>query len=301
MYNCPSPNQYQTCKNGVCCAQETNYCVSRCENPCTGNDKNIHCWESYSIFESGGSELTGYPKCQTTSASCGTCIPLTDTCGGNAFNCPGITTGDPDSVSHIDNCNNVYCGSPCITPTPGGPSCIPDCSCAANICLGGGSCSDGCNGTCLGFKACSGTLTARAVAISSSDTSCNAVTASTNYLTGTDISFSPAVNPVSQTQAGNVLTWSGVTTNGATVYTVSGTPPSLYTLANACVSQNGGPWSQYRNHIWRYTFACDQIHAPAIIKNVPSLHLPSPRRAWPGFQCVLRRPLLLSPRRVALY
>ncbi len=213
---CPSPNQTYKCQgytggNGQCCAAPNNYCITQCDGLCdeSAGYKHILCYSSFAAFSANDDPLPAYAPpntvCVISSLPCNVCSPLTDTCGGNAFNCPAIT-GDPDSVSHIDNCNNVYCGPPCIVPTGAPASCTPDCGCASSICFGGGSCSDGCGGTCFGTKACSGTLTARAVSVSSSDTSCNAVTASTNYLTGTDLSFTPGVNPASQTQAGSILT-----------------------------------------------------------------------------------------------
>ena len=87
-----------------------------------------------------------------------------------------------------------------------------------------------------------GALSAKAVTVSGSDTSCNTIVASTNYLLDTIVSFSPAVNPSSQTQAGAVLSWPSVRTN---VYSISSTPPGQYALANSCVSQNGGAYTQY--------------------------------------------------------
>jgi hypothetical protein len=73
---------------------------------------------------------------------------------------------------------------------------------------------------------------------------CLDVPASANYLTGTTISFNPAVSPVSQTQGLGILTWNNVSTTGFTVYTVSATPSESRAPGVICVSQNGGAWIQ---------------------------------------------------------
>jgi hypothetical protein len=71
---------------------------------------------------------------------------------------------------------------------------------------------------------------------------CLAVPASTNYLTGTTISFLPSVSPTSQTQASSILTWTNVS---PTIYTAFAQPPNPKTTGVFCLSNNGGPWSQY--------------------------------------------------------
>lgn len=166
---------------------------------------------------SAGCTWTGSITTCTTQAD-GTCAGGTQTliygCWGPG-NTPTIAPGEP-TPTPIVLCPNGQCdiAETCL-------SCPADC----------GSCPVG-------------TLTARAVQVSASDTSCNAVTASTNYLLGTTISFNPAVVPSSQTQGSGILTWANVYTSGSTLYTVSATPPDPHTLGNICVSQNGAGWTQ---------------------------------------------------------
>ncbi|KKR79095.1 MAG: hypothetical protein UU25_C0022G0001, partial [Microgenomates group bacterium GW2011_GWB1_40_9] len=99
-------------------------------------------------------------------------------------------------------------------------------------------------GRCVGNKNCVGTLTAQSFAVTSADTSCSAVTSSTNSLSGTTFSFSPAVSPISQTQGIGAVTWTNVTTDGTTVYGLSAIPAGAYAQANVCVSENSGAWTQ---------------------------------------------------------
>lgn len=233
------------------------YCYNDCNDTTecpSENDYAVYCWQNYTTYLNWKNyiglppnpfpPLSEYdPACiPNVNGGC-ECITISETCGGGLTNCATLYPDHPDWVSHKDNCSNLDCGPPCDTAPPG---CTANCACAANICFGGGSCSDGCGGTCNGIKLCSGTLTAKAVQVTSIDTSCNALRDSTNFLTGTTLSFSPAVNPASQTQAGALLTWTNVSTNGLdTIYTISGSPPPKRAWANTCVSVDGGAYNQY--------------------------------------------------------
>jgi len=84
-------------------------------------------------------------------------------------------------------------------------------------------------------------LTARAVEVTDATNNCLDVPASTNYLTGTTISFTPAVVPASQTQDAGILTWTDVVPD---VYTVSANPPESRAPGVICVSKDGGAWIQ---------------------------------------------------------
>ena len=131
-----------------------------------------------------------------------------------------------------------FCGSTTPTPTSGGPTPTP-----IVLCPNGGcdieetcwSCPADC-GTCP-----ASTLTARAVEVTDATNNCLDVPASTNYLTGTTISFTPAVVPASQTQDAGILTWTDVVPD---VYTVSANPPESRAPGVICVSKDGGAWIQ---------------------------------------------------------
>jgi hypothetical protein len=161
-YPCPDPTTKCDIEIGKCCADSSlQYCTtygpnSRCD-PCPDepNKYYLYCYHNYGLW----SDLLTRPLttsyidygCVNTS-TCG-CTSLTDTCGGGLTNCATLYPDHPDWVSHIDNCNNVDCGPPCGTPG----FCTPNCACAASICFGGGTCSNGCGGTCYGTKMCTGT------------------------------------------------------------------------------------------------------------------------------------------------
>ena len=163
-----------------------------------------------------------------------------DTSNPNTFTCwgpggptptdgPTPTPGGPEPTS----------GGP--TPTPVGPEPTPIILCPnggcdiEETCL---TCPDDC-GSCP-----AATLTARAVEVTDATNNCLDVPASTNYLTGTVISFTPAVSPASQTQGAGILTWNNVTTDGTTVYTVQASPPESRAPGVICVSKDGGGWIQ---------------------------------------------------------
>jgi hypothetical protein len=80
--------------------------------------------------------------------------------------------------------------------------------------------------------------------MTSGNTSCAALAASTDYLPGTVFSFSPAVVPPSQTQVDAAVAWTNVYTNGSTNYSINAIPAGQFALGNVCVSRNGGAWTQ---------------------------------------------------------
>ncbi len=214
------------------------YSDSKCNNKITSIPPNpppfYQKFNCYTAPPPDGTLIPPANICGYTGTLCEVgCSGISETCGGNAVCTPPL-------VSHVDNCNRVSCKPPCV---PSAPGCTPDCSNAPNVCFGV-SFSDGCSGTCEGIKACSGTLTARAATVTAATANCASIPASTNYLTGTTISFVPAVSPVSQTQAGGILSWPTVTTDGTSVYTVQSEPPPQYALGTVCVSENGAAWTQ---------------------------------------------------------
>ncbi|MFH0749770.1 MAG: hypothetical protein V1917_02525 [Candidatus Gottesmanbacteria bacterium] len=241
---------------GQCCANnDIPYCRTDC-TPCANpvNTYEVKCWQNLDtyLFWKGDSNNPDYAPISSvcvqetqcaacTNPPCEFCTDITETCGGDAF----CTTPE---VSHIDNCNHVFCGPTCVPTSPTDPTptpCVPSCSCATE-CIGSGNyCTGDCGATCPGTKACSGTLSAKAV-LAGADTSCNTLGASANALINTSFSFSPAVSPASKIQTGSTpVSWTGVTTTGTTNYAVNAIPPGQYIQANVCVSTNGGTtWTQ---------------------------------------------------------
>lgn len=249
---------------------ETGYCIDQtCGDPppgCTSGNTLDWCWPSYNAFIASGQVNPTYTQC-VNSTGCATvacqttpfpttcpneqCTPVSDICTADTIvpPCSVRYPGDPSlAVEHHDNCYDpatgagIGCGPACAAPT--GVPCVPDCTGAGNVCSGlWYDDPTGC-GRCLGTKNCVGTLTAESFAITAADTSCTAITTSTNSLAGTSFSFSPAVDPASQTQGIGPVTWNNVTTDGTTVYGISAIPAGPYAQANVCVSENGGAWTQ---------------------------------------------------------
>jgi hypothetical protein len=81
------------------------------------------------------------------------------------------------------------------------------------------------------------------VTASEADLSCTSIAASTDYLAGTLVTFSPYIGH-EKLMTDSVLTWTNIATSGMTVYGISSTPPGQYTLGNVCVSANGGAYTQ---------------------------------------------------------
>lgn len=84
---------------------------------------------------------------------------------------------------------------------------------------------------------CTGAIQAKAVQVSAADTSCAAVAASTNGITGTSHAFTPgsASQPTAQVQSGNNYVSFFPVVGGS--YTIASTALSDYTLARACWSR----------------------------------------------------------------
>jgi hypothetical protein len=191
-----------------------------------------------------------YIQCTyTTTCEADKCTPIADTCAADTINppCSVRYPGDPShAVEHHDNCydpvtgRGIGCGPAC-GPTPGvGGPCVTDCSGSNAVCANiWYNDPTGC-GRCLGTKACVGTLTAQSFSITSADTSCTAIAASSTSLPGTTFSFTPAVNPAQQTQTDISVSWTNVRTDGTTNYSLVSSPVGPYALGNVCVSQNGG-------------------------------------------------------------
>ena len=186
-------------------------------------------------------------------------------CQNEAFTVACTNAPVCEAIVTISNCEGQMSGTQCVdlpsqnltygcwgpgpaspTPTPGGPTPGPTNAplCPNSSCDIEETCSN-CPADC---NACPtpapGTLTARAIQIDEMNNNCINVPASTNYLTGTTISFNPAVSPASQPQGSDILSWTNVITNGSTVYTVLANPPEARSPGVICVSQNGGAWSQ---------------------------------------------------------
>jgi len=80
---------------------------------------------------------------------------------------------------------------------------------------------------------CSGSVEARTKRISTSDTSCAAIDASTDYAVPADMSINPALPPGAQTQTDeNYVTWANAPSSPS--YTLSINAPSGYVIQNAC-------------------------------------------------------------------
>jgi len=88
-----------------------------------------------------------------------------------------------------------------------------------------------------------GILQAKVVTASASDLSCSTIAASTDYLSGTLVTFSPDIGEA-KLVTDSILSWVNVETSGSTVYGISSTPPGQYELGNICVSTNGGTYTQ---------------------------------------------------------
>ena len=257
---------------------ESSYCVDHtctCPSGCEGKNTLDWCWPSYSAYQASGRLNPTYTACVNTTACAASCAntqciatpppnPLpteclqADQCTAVSYSCSVDTIvppcrvrypGDPNrAVERHDNCYDpitgygIACGAACGVPV--GTPCVPDCSGTGNVCSGiWYNDPTGCGG-CLGTKYCVGTLTARSFSITSANTSCAAIAAATDSLPGTVFSFSPVVNPPSQTQVDTRVVWTNVTTDGTTNYALSSLPAGQYALGNVCVSQNGGGLTQ---------------------------------------------------------
>ncbi len=147
-----------------------------------------------------------------------------DDCGGSACGC-----GERRTVSVW--CNGTHCYDTCRADT---------------------SCTNKCGVTPVptstpydppGPDTYYGTLQAKVVTASAEDLSCTTIAASTDYLAGTLVTFSPYIGE-EKLLTDSVLTWTNVATSGMTVYGISSTPPGQYTPGNVCVSSNGGAYTQ---------------------------------------------------------
>lgn len=250
--NCPSG--YKCAPDGINCAEPNfvgQYCLQACDYPgCTGVrlDK-LRCWTNYSAYELAPNAPTSISDClNITNCIEDACVVRWEACGGEVLQetCDRLYPGR-GFVPHYDSCGGQDCGPPCNpTPTgnPGNP-CVPQCDNSDNYCYGETFPSTNDCGICYGTGICSGTLSARAVMVTASDTSCSALTSSSTNVLNTVFSFTPALVPATKTQTSSTpVTWTEVYTDGTTSYRVNATPQNALTQANVCASRNGNAYTQ---------------------------------------------------------
>jgi len=154
VWNAPGPtgcsDLYDDCKIGVrriirnplvgcwCITQEVGQCnEGGCSGACTLNkDCGYGCYcHNYSC-----EQITGcFPDGAQCHSNADCCTNYCDSLGLCACKEPGLFC-----ANNSECCNNICYNNYC---------CYPDCSCAANTCIGS-TCSDGCGGTCAGTKDC---------------------------------------------------------------------------------------------------------------------------------------------------
>ena len=184
------------------------------------------------------------PNCYSPycSPSC-PCDCFSTSCSGGVCN-PGSPYCSPSCAC---DCSSLSCsGGVCNPGPPCAPYCSPSCTCGcSSLSLSGGvckpepfcspSCTYGCSSLSCSGGVCviPGTIQARAMQVSSSDTSCTAVRNGTG-IGGTVHQFTPssASQPAPKTQSGSSYVVFNSLIPGS--YTISSQPPSEYVLARAC-------------------------------------------------------------------
>ena len=204
------------------------YCSPSC--PC----------DCFSTSCSGGVCNPGSPYC---SPSCA-CDCSSLSCSGGVCNPPPCTPYC--SPSCTCGCSSLSLSGGVCNPPPCTPYCSPSCTCnCSSLSLSGGvckpepfcspSCTYGCSSLSCSGGVCviPGTIQARAMQVSSSDTSCTAVRNGTG-IGGTVHQFTPssASQPAPKTQSGSSYVVFNSLIPGS--YTISSQPPSEYVLARAC-------------------------------------------------------------------
>lgn len=186
----------------------------------------------------------------------GTCNPLIgETCGNCPVDCGACPTSPPTPTPTpaflcdptIWGACSASCGSGIQTNQCGGTrSCCVECgptpgswgACTGSPATKTRTVTYNCQANTTETVNCTGTIQARAVEVTSADTSCTAVRASTTAVSPAAIhAFTPgsASQPTPQTQVGaSYVTFAGVV--GGT-YTISPTVPASYVLNFACWSR----------------------------------------------------------------
>ena len=161
----------------VNCPDGSKACVTYCSSIISTIDSDCPSSEPYCAKVRAGLDCTISPYIIPPSPTCAGACTLNKDCGYGCYcynySCEQITGCFPDGAqchSNADCCTN-YCDSLglCACKEPGlfcannseccsnicynNYCCYPDCSCAANTCIGS-TCSDGCGGTCAGTKDC---------------------------------------------------------------------------------------------------------------------------------------------------
>lgn len=224
---CSAPPDYCVTNTSNCHEQTNTYScpgfISPCVNPCSAPTPTV--------------ATTPPPTCPNGTCNAGeSCANCPADCGG----CP--VTGSTPTPPPSGTCGNGICG--------GGESC-DNCSADCGACPGISCNPDlwGAWSSCSGSPAtksrtnecgnpqttnCTGSIQARAVIVSSADTSCAAVRASTNGINGSVHQFTAgsASQPAPQTQSGSsYVSFFGLV--GGT-YTITPTVPADYILSRAC-------------------------------------------------------------------
>ncbi len=247
--NCPA--SYVCATDGINCVQPDfggQYCLQNCNYvDCTSqkyNKDKLRCWSSYTAYELNPLGGTLSSCLNINNCIDGACVVRWEACGGDVLQATcDLRYPGRGFVPHYDSCGGQDCGAPC-NPTPtggGGTPCTPQCDNPENYCFGETFPSTNDCGICYGTGICSGTISARAVRVTASDTSCSALAASVTSVTNTVFSFTPALVPASKTQTSSApVTWTDVTTSGTTNYRVTAVAQNALTQANICVSKDGG-------------------------------------------------------------
>ena len=252
--SCPCDCFSTSCSGGVC-NPGSPYCSPSCACDCS------------SLSCSGGVCNPGPPcapycspscicDCSSLSLSGGVCNPPpycspSCTCGCSSLSCSGGVCNPPPCTPYCSpsctcGCSSLSLSGGVCNPPPCTPYCSPSCTCnCSSLSLSGGvckpepfcspSCTYGCSSLSCSGGVCviPGTIQARAMQVSSSDTSCTAVRNGTG-IGGTVHQFTPssASQPAPKTQSGSSYVVFNSLIPGS--YTISSQPPSEYVLARAC-------------------------------------------------------------------
>lgn len=252
------------CNADKTACNESAYCENWCDTDnCPAPQMRIYCWtdrtkqveiptyfdETPPIVAVCCNNLT---YCNGT--NCGArppptpfCHPVTNVCHADTLVPPCKDQYPSAPYEWWDNCGGISClADPCTAPTtaPGDPICVPDCSCAANTCIGQTCTEPNCNGICNGSRDCSVTLTATAKYFATVPANCSDITnpAQGNYLYPVTFTMngSPSTLTSKQLVSPNInVSWTNVQTG--TYNIVSAPPPSPeYQYVTTCWTKSNG-------------------------------------------------------------
>lgn len=242
---------------------EESYCENWCDTTaCSVPKMRIYCWYArdqkdkiLSYWDTpvccnnspycDGSGCTAYPPPTPF------CHPVTNVCHADTLVPPCKDQYPSAPYEWIDNCGGISClADPCTAPTtaPGDPICVPDCSCAANTCIGQTCTDPRCGGICNGSRDCSVTLTATAKYFASVPANCSDITnpAQGSYLYPVTFTMSGSPSTLTSKQLVSPnpnVSWTNVQVGTYSI--VSAPPPSPeYQYVTTCWTKSDGDSGQ---------------------------------------------------------